>query len=60
MQNSWNLGLFELGKEIVEQALNQLSLTGKEWMEVYRRQANYIRYLLSLRKEGDGAHGGAI
>ena len=60
VQNSWNLGLFELGKEIVEQALNQLSLTGKEWMEVYRRQANYIRYLLSLRKEGDGGHGGAI
>ena len=58
-QARWDLVLYELGKEIVEQTLNRLSLTGQAWLEVYQHQAGWARYLSTLRKRGDETHGGS-
>ena len=58
-QTCWNLVLYDLGKQIVEQTLNRLSLTGQAWLEVYQHQAGWTRYLSTLRKRGDETHGGS-
>lgn len=53
LQQKWNLQLYTLGNDVVSQALDRLSLTGREWMEVYKQQESWIKYLRSLRKKGD-------
>ena len=58
-QERWNLLLFELGKDVVEQALNRLGLSGRAWLKVYQQQAYWLRYLLSLKKEGAGTSDGS-
>ena len=51
--NNWQLQLYEIGRHVLNHISRQISLTGKEWIDFYKKQEKFQRYLLKLKKEGE-------
>ena len=49
----WKERLSHIGRRVCEQAIERLGLTGKEWVQLYQKQAKWYLYLTTLQKGGE-------